>query len=97
MDANNINSTEQLLKLNDTLRKHNIGFSAFLFVACVENENLNLTDIAEKISISSAGMTTIRDCAQDNFFVEEVKAEDRRQRVYKITDKGIELLASCRQ
>lgn len=92
-----MNSIEQLLKLNNTLRTYNISFSVFIFVASLESENRNLKEISDLMHISSAGMTTIRDCAEDNGFIELVKSDDRREKIYKITDKGIELLASCRQ
>lgn len=97
MDANNINLMEQFLKLNDTLKKYNISLSTFLFVACVEHEELSLGDIGEKLGITSAGMTTIRDSASYKCFIKEITTEDRRKKVYTITDKGIELIASCRQ
>ena len=97
MDAININSTEQLLRLNDTLKKYSISLSVFIFVSCLEYVDLNLTEIGDKIKISSAGMTTIRDSASDSGFIEEVKTDDRRSKIYRITDLGKELLGSARQ
>lgn len=97
MDATNTISTEQLLKLNNTLRTHGISLSTLIFVSCVEDEESSLKDICDKLGISSAGMTTIRDSASDKHFVKEVDCHDRRKRVYTITNLGIELLASLRQ
>ncbi len=97
MDATDTNSTEQLLKLNDTLRLYSINLSVFIMVACVETEELSLGDIGSKLGITAAGMTSIRDTADKGGFIEEVQEADRRKRVYRITDLGRELLASCRQ
>jgi len=97
MRVTNINSTEQLLKLNDTLQKYKIGLSLFIFVSIVENSDSNLTEIGAKLNLSSAAMTVVRDKAVDAKFIIETITESRRSKFYQITDLGKELLASARQ
>ena len=99
MRVTNINSTEQLLKLNDTLQKYKIGLSLFIFVSIVENsdQDFTLTQIGEKLNLSSAAMTVVRDKAVAAKFIIETITESRRAKFYQITDLGKELLASARQ
>ena len=97
MDANNMNSAESLIKLQNTLQKYSISLSVLIMVSLIEEEELNLSYICEKIQISNAAMTTVKDTAEKLGFVQEYSTDDRRKKLYGITDKGKELLASCRQ
>jgi DNA-binding MarR family transcriptional regulator len=93
-----MNSTEQLLTLNNTLQKYKIGLTLFIFVSCVEtDQDLKLTEIGDKLNLSPAAMTMIRDKAVEAKFIIETKTIDRRTKCYEITDLGKELLASARQ
>jgi DNA-binding MarR family transcriptional regulator len=92
-----MNSAENLIKLQNTLQKYSISLSVLIMVSLVETEQLTLTQISEELNLSNASMTTIRDTAEKLNFIEEYSTTDRRKKYYGITDKGKELLASCRQ
>lgn len=97
MDANTINSAESLVKLQETLLKHSISLSVLITVALVEEKELNLKEISDTLGVSCSSMTTIKDTAEKLSFIQEYSIEDRRKKLYGITDTGKELLASCRQ
>jgi DNA-binding MarR family transcriptional regulator len=97
MDAITINSAENLVKIQSTLHKHEISLSVLIMVALVEETEMNLTDVAQIINVSASSMTTVKDAAEKLGFIQEYSIEDRRKKLYGITDKGKELLASCRQ
>jgi len=97
MDANIINSAENLIKVQTTLQKHGISFSVLIMIALLEYEESNLSDICSKINITPSAMTTVKDKAELLGFIQEYVIEDRRKKLYGITDTGRELLAGIRQ
>lgn len=97
MDATNTNSIDSLLKLQNTLQKYSIGLPVLITIAMLEDDELNLSYISDKLGVSTAYMTSLRDTAEERGFIQIATSLDRRKKCYNITDKGRELLASCRQ
>jgi DNA-binding MarR family transcriptional regulator len=88
-----------ILNLSSELNKGNVSFPQFFLLAYLSSEEyLTMSDIAKKMSHSTAAATGLVDRLEKLGYVERTHAaEDRRKIMVRITTKGEELVAKMRK
>jgi DNA-binding MarR family transcriptional regulator len=87
-----------ILNLSTELNKGNVSFPQFFLLTYLSSEEyLTMSDIAKKMSHSTAAATGLVDRLEKLAYVERVHAaEDRRKIMVRITHKGVELVSKMR-
>ena len=87
-----------ILNLSTELNKGNVSFPQFFLLTYLSSEEyLTMSDIAKKMSHSTAAATGLVDRLEKLGYVERVHAaEDRRKIMVRITNKGVELVSKMR-
>ena len=88
-----------ILNLSEELNRGNLSYSQFFLLTYLSSEEyLTMTDIAKKMSYSTAAATGSVDRIEKLGYVKRVHAsEDRRKILVSITAKGVELVAHMRK
>jgi DNA-binding MarR family transcriptional regulator len=88
-----------ILNLSKELNQGNLSYSQFfLLTYLASEEHLTMTDIANKMSHSTAAATGLVDRIESLGYVERVHAlEDRRKIMVRISPKGVELVSHMRK
>lgn len=87
-----------ILNLSTELNKGNVSFPQFFLLTYLSSEEfLTMSDIAKKMSHSTAAATGLVDRLEKLGYVERVHAaEDRRKIMVRITNKGVQLVSKMR-
>jgi len=87
-----------ILNLSTELNKGSVSFPQFFLLTYLSSEEyLTMSDIAKKMSHSTAAATGLVDRLEKLGYVERVHAaEDRRKIMVRITSKGVELVSRMR-
>jgi DNA-binding MarR family transcriptional regulator len=88
-----------ILNLSKELNQGNLSYSQFFLLTYLASEEfLTMTDIAKKMSHSTAAATGLVDRIESLGYVERVHAaEDRRKIMVRISSKGLELVSHMRK
>ena len=88
-----------ILNLSPELNRGNVSFPQFFLLAYLSSEEyLTMSDIAKKMGHSTAAATGLVDRLEKLGYVERIHAaEDRREIMVRITQKGVELVARMRK
>ena len=89
---------EFLLNLSKDLSRGNISFAQFYLLSYLSaSKEMTMTDIARKMGHSTAAATGLVDRLEKLGYVERMHAaDDRRKVLVRISNKGLELVASLR-
>lgn len=89
---------EFLLNLSRELNRDNISFAQFFLLSYLaSSKELTMTDIARKMSHSTAAATGLVDRLEKLGYMERTHAiDDRRKVMVRVTSKGIELVSRLR-
>jgi DNA-binding MarR family transcriptional regulator len=87
-----------MLNLSSELNRGNLSYSQFFLLTYLASEDyLTMTDIAKKMSHSTAAATGLVDRMVKFGYVERANAiEDRRKIMVRITSKGVAVVAHMR-
>ncbi len=89
---------EFLLNLSRELNRDNISFAQFFLLSYLaSSKDLTMTDIARKMSHSTAAATGLVDRLEKLGYMERTHAiDDRRKVMVRVTSKGLELVSRLR-
>lgn len=89
---------EFLLNLSRELNRDNISFAQFFLLSYLaSSRELTMTDIARKMSHSTAAATGLVDRLEKLGYMERTHAiDDRRKVMVRVTSKGLELVTRLR-
>ncbi|HCN28154.1 MAG TPA: MarR family transcriptional regulator [Verrucomicrobiales bacterium] len=90
---------EFLLNLSRELNKDNISFAQFFLLSYLaSSKELTMTDIARKMSHSTAAATGLVDRLEKLGYMERTHAiDDRRKVMVRVTAKGLNLVSRLRE
>ncbi|MEQ1751348.1 MAG: MarR family transcriptional regulator, partial [Prosthecobacter sp.] len=89
---------EFLLNLSRELNRDNISFAQFFLLSYLaSSKDLTMTDIARKMSHSTAAATGLVDRLEKLGYMERTHAiDDRRKVMVRVTSKGLDLVSRLR-